>query len=182
MIKRFKKIIAAQPMNNCGEYAVERRITLENGTIEFEDPTIDILYHEDAQGRKVDPVKAHNGNFIDLEAAEDVFIPAGTRKLISLGVSIKLPQGYWAQFVPRSGLFKDGYREVIQTNSFAVIDTSYCGPNDIWKISLYAFKDTEIHFGDRICQFRIVEDIPFGINEVDHLDGKDRGGFGSTGV
>lgn len=46
-----------------------------------------------------------------------------------------------------------------------------------------AMRDTVINKNDRICQFRIMkkmDDLQF--NEVDHLDGKDRGGFGSTGA
>ena len=35
---------------------------------------------------------------------------------------------------------------------------------------------------DRICQFRIMENQPaLDFQEVSHLDGEDRGGFGSTG-
>lgn len=47
---------------------------------------------------------------------------------------------------------------------------------------VYATRDTVIHENDRICQFRIekkMDEILF--MEEEHLDGKDRGGFGSTG-
>ena len=41
----------------------------------------------------------------------------------------------------------------------------------------------EIHVNDRICQFRIVENQPkLNFVEVEHLTGKDRSGFGSTGI
>lgn len=40
-----------------------------------------------------------------------------------------------------------------------------------------------IHKNDRICQFRIVEKMPeIEFEEVDFLDGPDRGGIGSTGT
>jgi dUTP pyrophosphatase len=43
-------------------------------------------------------------------------------------------------------------------------------------------RETVIHVNDRICQFRIMEHQPeLVFEERDHLDGKDRGGFGSTG-
>jgi dUTP pyrophosphatase len=43
-------------------------------------------------------------------------------------------------------------------------------------------RDTTIYEGDRICQFRIVKKQPkVEFIEVDELDSKDRGGFGSTG-
>ncbi|MFR4641284.1 MAG: deoxyuridine 5'-triphosphate nucleotidohydrolase, partial [Blautia massiliensis (ex Durand et al. 2017)] len=43
-------------------------------------------------------------------------------------------------------------------------------------------RDTVIHVNDRICQFRIEKHQPIiGFEEVDHLNGEDRGGIGSTG-
>jgi dUTP pyrophosphatase len=53
----------------------------------------------------------------------------------------------------------------------------------VWKYPVYATRDTHIDFNDRICQFRIVKKQPTIIFEkVDHLDGKSRGGFGSSGI
>ena len=83
------------------------------------------------------------------------------------------------QLVPRSSTFKK--YGIIQTNSFGVIDTSYCGDNDIVMLPVYATRNTVIPKGERICQFRLVRDIPFSIKSVDKLEGPDRGGFGSTG-
>ena len=46
-----------------------------------------------------------------------------------------------------------------------------------------AMRDTHISFNDRIAQFRIMENQPhINFHECDHLDGEDRGGFGSTGT
>ena len=122
-----------------------------------------------------------NGDWVDLRAAEDVTLKAGEFKLISLGVSMELPEGYEAHIVPRSSTFiKFG---VIQTNHYGVIDESYCGENDIWKFPAYALRDTEIHVNDRICQFRLFKHQPLiEFQEVEHLEGEDRGGFGSTGT
>ena len=54
--------------------------------------------------------------------------------------------------------------------------------NDEWKMPVYAMRDTHIEVNDRICQFRIVENQPqILFEECAHLDGKNRGGFGSTG-
>jgi len=140
---------------------------------------IKIKYHTD----KIDKLKYIDGksDWIDLRAAEDVELKKGEFKLVSLGVSMKLPDGYEAHIVPRSSTFKNF--KIIQTNHQAVIDNSYCGDNDIWKYPVYAMEDTVIHTNDRICQFRIVENQPkITFEEVDHLDGDTRGGFGSTGV
>lgn len=119
-------------------------------------------------------------DWIDLRACEDIVMKKGEYRLIPLGVCVELPKGYEAHVVPRSSTFKN--YGLIQTNHMGVIDESYCGDNDWWFVPMYATRDTEIHFGDRISQFRIMEHQPvLEFEEVDHLTGKDRGGFGSTG-
>lgn len=142
-------------------------------------PTVQVRYHKELYPDMMEIGEISHGDFIDLRSAERVELKAGEFKIISLGVSIKLPEGYWAQFVPRSSTFKN--YGILQTNSFAVIDESYCGDNDIWRMAIYATRDTVIEANDRVCQFRIVKKQPFKIESVDHLDGEDRGGFGSTG-
>lgn len=139
--------------------------------------TINIKYHEDIQ----QIAKMENGDWIDLRAAEDVELKAGEFKLISLGVSMKLPEGYEAHIVPRSSTFKTW--GILQTNHMGVIDNSYCGNEDIWKFPAYATRDTKISKNDRICQFRLVEKMkPVEFVTVDSLGDKNRGGFGSSGV
>lgn len=119
-------------------------------------------------------------DWIDLQAAEDVTLSKGDFRLVPLGVGMKLPAGYEAHIVPRSSTFKNW--GVIQTNHMGVIDSSYCGDNDQWMMPVYATRDTAIKKGDRICQFRIIENQPaIRFSEVEHLDASDRGGFGSTG-
>ena len=121
------------------------------------------------------------GDWIDLRASENVTLKAGESRIISLGVSMKLPDRYEAHIVPRSSTFKKW--GIIQTNHMGVIDNSYSGNNDVWGMPVYAIRDTEIKVNDRICQFRIVKRQPeVDFIEVDKLDGADRGGFGSTGV
>lgn len=119
-------------------------------------------------------------DWIDLRAAEDITLKAGEFKLIPLGIAIALPDGYEAHVVPRSSTFKNF--GIIQTNSMGIIDESYSGDNDQWFFPALAMRDTEIKFNDRICQFRIMQHQPaIEFDEVEHLEGADRGGFGSTG-
>lgn len=139
--------------------------------------SIKIKYHTD-----ITPLEKYdNGDWIDLRAAEDVEMHAGEFRLISLGVSMKLPEGYEAHVLPRSSTFKNW--GIIQANQQGIIDNSYCGNNDIWKFAAIAMRDTTIHKNDRICQFRIMEKQPrFGFLPVDEMEDEDRGGFGSSGV
>lgn len=140
--------------------------------------TIQIKYHNN----NIDKIeKISKGDWIDLRAAETVELKAGEFKIISLGVSMKLPDGYEAHIVPRSSTFKKW--GILQTNHMGVIDNSYSGDNDVWGMPVIAMRDTVITENDRICQFRIVEKMPnVQFNEVDKLNGQDRGGFGSTGT
>lgn len=120
-------------------------------------------------------------DWIDLRAAEDVELKQGEFKLINLGVSMELPEGYEAWVVPRSSTFKN--YGIIQTNSKGIIDASFSGDEDYWKFPAFATRYTKISKGDRICQFRIHENQPkITFNEVESLNNESRGGFGSTGV
>ncbi|NLV50903.1 MAG: dUTP diphosphatase [Clostridiales bacterium] len=137
-----------------------------------------IKYHNS----NIEKIKAiSKGDWIDLRAAESVNMNAGEFKLISLGVSMKLPEGYEAHITPRSSTFKNW--GIIQVNSMGIIDNSYSGNGDIWCFPAYAVRDTFISENDRICQFRIMESMPqVEFIETDELEDIDRGGFGSTGI
>ena len=119
-------------------------------------------------------------DWIDLRASEEVELKAGDFKLIPLGVAMELPQGYEAHLVPRSSTFKN--YGILQTNSCGIIDCTYCGDEDMWRMPVYATRDTVIHVNDRIAQFRIIENQPkIVFDEVTSLGNDSRGGFGSTG-
>lgn len=140
--------------------------------------TIKIRYLSD----KVEPLTyiAGKSDWIDLRAAEDVEMKAGDFKLIPLGIAMQLPKGYEAIVAPRSSTLKNF--GITQTNSIGVIDETYCGDNDQWYFPAEAKRDTVIHAGDRICQFRIFEHQPQLVFEpVSTLGNNDRGGIGSTG-
>ena len=138
--------------------------------------TVLVKYHAD-----IHPLEQFaNGDWIDLRAAEDVELKAGEYKLISLGVSMKLPYGYEAVVVPRSSTFK--HWGIIQTNHMGVIDNSYSGDDDVWTFPAYATKDVLIEKNSRICQFRIQRSMPrLDLITVDKLDDVSRGGFGTSG-
>ena len=150
------------------------------------------------------------GDWIDLCAAEDVELspPQGIKyesdgsvkidvsvnyTLVRLGIAMALPRGYEAIIAPRSSTFKQF--NVIQSNSFGVIDYSYRSSTDEWKLPVIALGRSTIKKGNRICQFRIQLSQKATIWQrikwlftskiefiwVDRLDSESRGGFGSTG-
>ena len=154
--------------------------------------------------------KISKGNWIDVYANKDVFVPEGERAMIPLGFALELPQGWEGHLAPRSSTFKTW--GVIQTNSVGVVDDTYIGDNDQWHMPVYCLqgkdtniievydesitdlsgnkykikkeiKGTWIRKGDKIGQFRIMEVMPeIEFEEVDAFNNKDRGGFGSTGT
>ncbi len=140
---------------------------------------IQIQYHTD----KIDKLKYIEGklDWIDLRAAEEVEMKAGDFKYISLGISMRIPEGYEIHIAPRSSTFKNF--GILQPNSPGIVDWSYNTSKDVIKMPALAMRDTVIHVNDRICQFRIVKNQPkLEFEEVDYLAGVERGGFGSTGI
>ena len=137
---------------------------------------IAIKYHTD-----IIPLEmVENGDWIDLRVAEDVHMKAGEFRIISLGVSMKLPEGYEAHIVPRSSPFK--VWGILQTNHMGVIDNSYCGDDDIWGFPALATRDVHIEKNSRICQFRLVKKMEkVHFKTVKSLGNKNRGGWGSSG-
>lgn len=130
--------------------------------------------------------KITKGNWIDVYAYEDTFVPEGERAMINLGFALELPKGWEGHLAPRSSTFKTW--GVIQTNSVGVVDDTYIGDNDIWHMPIYCLQakhdnGTWIRTGDKIGQFRIMEVMPeIEFEEVESFGNQDRGGFGTTGV
>ncbi len=144
----------------------------------MEQAVLKIKYHS----KEIDKLTyiAGKSDWIDLRSAETVTLKKGEFRLVSLGVSIQLPEGYEAVIVPRSSTYKNF--GIIQTNHMGVVDETYCGDNDLWMMPVLAVRDTSIHVNDRICQFRIQKHQPRIIfEETQRLANPDRGGFGSTG-
>lgn len=133
-----------------------------------------------------DPVckleKINVGDWIDLKSSVDIDINPGEYAAIPLGVAMQLPEGYEAWVVSRSSLFKR--HGIIQANSIAIIDNSFCGDSDEW--SFLAYNPTKeiakIEKGERICQMRIMKNMPDIVFEnVETLGNPNRGRTGSTG-
>lgn len=111
------------------------------------------------------------GDWIDLYTRDDVSLTApqaGTRYqknnskfrdvkfdscLLNLNVCLSLPAGFEAVIVPRSSTFKN--YGLLQTNHFGVVDNTFCGDSDEWKMSVIATRAINITAGTRVAQFRI---------------------------
>ena len=140
------------------------------------------------------PTITKKGDWIDLRAWNTGL--ANQFGLISLGVIMKLPDGYEAILAARSSTFKNYH--IIMQGGIGVIDNSYCGRNDVWQFPYCRIGRTvkTINVGDRICQFRIqlsqkatlwqrvkwLFTSGVELQFVDEIDGESRGGLGSTGV
>ena len=141
-------------------------------------PEILIKYHTPA----AKPVEqAHMGEWFDVRAAEDYDLKAGNKYVINLGISVRVPHDYEAILAPRSSTFKK--YGILQTNSIGVIDETYSGDDDIWRMPVFATRNAHIDAGDRIAQFRIQRNQGNPrLKEVRYLGKKNRGGLGSTGT
>lgn len=139
---------------------------------------IKVLYHNK------DLIKIQNiniGDWTDLRAAEDLNLKAMDFRLIDLGISVQIPEGYEMHIAPRGSTYKNF--GIIQVNSPGVLDESYSGDDDIVRMPALALRDTEIKLNDRICQCRLVPKQPKTTwEEVTTLGNATRGGFGSTGT
>ena len=125
-------------------------------------------------------IGGNRSDWIDLRARKDIVMKAGDLVYIPLGVAMELPRGYEALVAPRSSMPKNFF--IMQANSIGIIDESFKGDNDEWCMPAYAIRDTTIHKGERICQFRIIEHQPELVLEyVDVLGNEDRGGWGTSG-
>ena len=130
---------------------------------------------------------------LDVYAAENAELYPGKIAVISTGLIIKAPSGYFYKIHIRSGLsIKNG---ICLANDVGIIDEDYCGPNDEVKVALVRLynpadpkKGTPfiIEKGDRIAQIifekNALPEIEWDEMPTADFAGKDRGGFGSTGM
>jgi dUTP pyrophosphatase len=128
------------------------------------------------------PTYAHEGDAgLDLHSREDVTLAAGGgRALVPTGISIAIPMGHGGFVLPRSGMaLRHGISVV---NGPGLIDAAYRGEIKVILINTDPEHDYVIHRGDRIAQLVIQRVESVAWQEVDSLDGIDRGGgFGHSG-
>jgi dUTP pyrophosphatase len=115
----------------------------------------------------------------DLYSNEEKTIPPGERALVSTGIRVKIPDGYYGRIAPRSGW---AVKKNVDVGA-GVCDEDYCG-------ILYALlinngkEDLKIPKHERIAQLILEKITTPPIEIVEDLDESERGdgGFGSTGT
>ena len=117
---------------------------------------------------------------MDVVAAEDVTLAAGTRHAVATGLSVAIPEGYEIQVRPRSGLALQ--HGISVPNAPGTIDSDYRGELKVILIN-HGAQDFAIARGDRIAQLVLAPVTRAAWDEVDDLDdtARGQGGFGSTG-
>ena len=110
-----------------------------------------------------------------------VTLGPGETKMIPLGYSMAIPEGWVGLIFARSGLASK--RDLAPANKVGVVDADYRGE---WFIPMHNHgRGVQVVYpGDRIAQLVIVPCLTASFTEVDELDETARGagGFGSTGT
>jgi dUTP pyrophosphatase len=132
----------------------------------------------------------------DLFSAEYATLEPGQRRLISTGISLEIPQGFYGRIAPRSGLAVKKGLDVMA----GVVDSGFRGEIKILLINLnfegYNLKPSvydsmfgssnkiDIKPGKRVAQLIIESCHPVEWTEMKTLENSQRGqgGFGSSGT
>ena len=117
----------------------------------------------------------------DLASRVGMTIPPQSIAQVPLNVAIEIPSGFMIMLAARSSLHKQGLRMI---NSVGIMDQDYRGNNDEYHALLQNFTDKSvvIEKGARLVQGILKQHEKAEWHEVDDLENKSRGGFGTTGV
>lgn len=114
----------------------------------------------------------------DLFSTENVTILSYNRCLVSTGVKMRIPRGYYGRIAPRSSLAINHSIDV----GGGVIDPDYRG-----EVKVILVNNSDEHYdvkiGDKIAQLILEKVLVTEVHVVQELDNTIRGsgGFGSTG-
>ncbi len=116
----------------------------------------------------------------DLLARKDTLVKAKSIGLIPGNVIVETPDGYMLKIALRSSTPKR--KGLLSPHGVGVVDQDYCGNEDEIKIQVYNFtnQDVLVEKGERIAQGVFVKIDKFDWEEVNEMNKKTRGGFGST--
>lgn len=129
----------------------------------------------------ITPTKATEDSAgMDLYSPSDAILPPGSAAMISSGLAVEIPRGFFGAIYARSGLStREGIRPA---NCVGIIDSDYRGP-----IGLPLYNDSDKLYkvlkGDRVAQLIVQPYLNCVPVEVGDLNETERGenGFGSSG-
>lgn len=125
------------------------------------------------------PTRAHATDAgLDLYADEYGGMRKGGTRTIRTGIAMAIPNGYVGRIAPRSGLAVNHGIDILA----GVIDSAYIGELMVALVN-HGSAAYEVKPGDKIAQLLIQPVELWMPEEVDELDGTERGasGFGSSG-
>ena len=126
------------------------------------------------------PMKAYiNSAGYDLFADESIEVSPNSRALISTGLKMQIPKGFYGQISPRSGI---ALRNGVVAFS-GTVDSEYLG---IVYVLLFNFssKNFLVEKGNRIAQmiFKKCENVSFSFENLNFDSERGVKGFGSSGL
>ena len=114
----------------------------------------------------------------DLYSVEDCSVGPQERKVVSTGICLEIPEGYYGRIAPRSGLAAKHGVDVLA----GVVDSSYRGEIKVVVYNSDKNMPFYIEGGDRIAQIIIEDHFNLAFEEADVSESqRAAGGFGSTG-
>lgn len=116
----------------------------------------------------------------DLAAREETIIEPGETGKIPLNVAVEFPHEYVGILAVRSSTYKMG---LSPANGIGIMDSDYCGDADEYHLVVWnrTEQSVKIEKGQRIAQLMVIKKEKFEIEEVEKMEGNNRGGFGTTG-
>ncbi len=137
----------------------------------------------------------------DICASREYNFEDGEFHIVQTDLIVQVPKGYHIEIALRSSLPKRG---LAIPNGLGVVDTSYCGEEDLLGVPIFKFgagisnvdrttrgigistslhNPTKIEKGERIAQLIIRKTYKFDIEDMTGTENtnKSRGSFGSTG-
>jgi len=115
---------------------------------------------------------------LDLYCIEDIKILPNEIKLVSTGIAIEIPKGYFGLIKDRSGLATKGLHVLA-----GVVDENYRGEIKVVMIN-FGKEKIKLEKFSRIAQLIIIPYAKVEVEEVEELSETERGekGFGSSGL
>ncbi len=124
--------------------------------------------------------ETHGSVGFDILSREKVEIKPGEIRLVPGNIIVETPKGYMLVLASRSSTPRK--KGLLMPHGIGVIDNDYCGEKDEILIQVYNFSGgvAVVERGEKIAQGIFVKVDRFEWEEINEIEGKSRGGIGST--